>query len=54
MVRTSRKASAGLLLHRNRDGVEIFLVHPGGPYWANKDLGAWSLPKGSSRTAKIP
>lgn len=39
--------SAGLLLHRNREGtVEVFLVHPGGPYWAKKDLGVWSIPKG--------
>ncbi len=39
--------SAGLLMYRYRDGVlEVFLVHPGGPFWARKDLGAWSLPKG--------
>ena len=41
------KRSAGILLHRVRDGVrEVLLVHPGGPFWAKKDLGAWSLPKG--------
>ena len=39
--------SAGILLYRLRDGVpEVLLVHPGGPYWANKDAGAWSIPKG--------
>ena len=39
--------SAGILLHRQRpSGVEVFLVHPGGPYWARKDAGAWSVPKG--------
>jgi predicted NUDIX family NTP pyrophosphohydrolase len=39
--------SAGLLLYRRRDsGAEVFLVHPGGPYWAKKDDGAWSVPKG--------
>ena len=39
--------SAGLLLYRRRAaGVEVFLVHPGGPYWAKKDDGAWSVPKG--------
>ena len=39
--------SAGLLPYRYRDGVlEVFLVHPGGPFWAKKDLGAWSIPKG--------
>jgi predicted NUDIX family NTP pyrophosphohydrolase len=39
--------SAGLLLYRRRGArTEVFLVHPGGPYWANKDDGAWSVPKG--------
>jgi len=39
--------SAGVLLFRRRDaGVELFLVHPGGPFWAKKDDGAWSIPKG--------
>jgi len=39
--------SAGLLLYRRRGNViNIFLVHPGGPVWARKDLGAWSIPKG--------
>jgi predicted NUDIX family NTP pyrophosphohydrolase len=39
--------SAGLLLFRRRaPGVEFFLVHPGGPFWARKDDGAWSIPKG--------
>jgi predicted NUDIX family NTP pyrophosphohydrolase len=41
------KRSAGILLHRTRDGVrEVLLVHPGGPFWAKKDAGAWSIPKG--------
>lgn len=39
--------SAGILLFRIEGGkLEILLVHPGGPYWAKRDLGAWSLPKG--------
>jgi predicted NUDIX family NTP pyrophosphohydrolase len=39
--------SAGILLHRRRDGVrEVLLVHPGGPFWARRDAGAWSIPKG--------
>jgi len=39
--------SAGLLLYRRRGSdTEVFLVHPGGPYWASKDDGAWSVPKG--------
>jgi predicted NUDIX family NTP pyrophosphohydrolase len=41
------KKSAGLLLFRKvDDSVEVFLVHPGGPFWAKKDDGAWSIPKG--------
>ena len=41
------KASAGLLPYRRRGGVlEVLLVHPGGPFWARKDLGAWSIAKG--------
>jgi len=41
------KRSAGLLLYRHGErGLEVFLVHPGGPFWAKKDLGAWSIPKG--------
>jgi predicted NUDIX family NTP pyrophosphohydrolase len=44
---TMPKQSAGLLIYRRRDtGIEVFLVHPGGPFWQNKDLGAWSIPKG--------
>lgn len=39
--------SAGVLLYRRHDAeVEVFLVHPGGPFWAKKDDGAWSIPKG--------
>jgi predicted NUDIX family NTP pyrophosphohydrolase len=41
------RTSAGLLLFRRHQGcLEVFLVHPGGPFWRNKDLGAWSIPKG--------
>jgi predicted NUDIX family NTP pyrophosphohydrolase len=41
------KVSAGLMMYRVRAGqVEVLLVHPGGPLWAKKDLGAWSVPKG--------
>jgi predicted NUDIX family NTP pyrophosphohydrolase len=39
--------SAGLLMYRRRQGqAEVFLVHPGGPFWKHKDCGAWSIPKG--------
>jgi predicted NUDIX family NTP pyrophosphohydrolase len=41
------KRSAGLLMYRSgKSGIEVFLVHPGGPFWAKKDFGAWSIPKG--------
>jgi predicted NUDIX family NTP pyrophosphohydrolase len=51
---TSRR-SAGLLLHRRRDGgLEVLLVHPGGPAWARRDIGAWSIPKGEYRPDEDP
>ncbi|HET6157932.1 MAG TPA: NUDIX domain-containing protein [Dongiaceae bacterium] len=41
------KRSAALLVYKTApDGIQVFLVHPGGPFWARKDLGAWSIPKG--------
>jgi len=41
------KRSAGLLMYRRKGGeLEVFLVHPGGPFWAGKDAGAWTVPKG--------
>lgn len=47
--------SAGLLLYRNRpDEPEVFLVHPGGPFWARKDAGAWSIPKGEFKPPEEP
>jgi predicted NUDIX family NTP pyrophosphohydrolase len=43
----ARRLAAGILLYRFRAGaLEVFLVHPGGPFWQNKDAGAWSIPKG--------
>jgi predicted NUDIX family NTP pyrophosphohydrolase len=41
------RISAGLMMYRRKAGkLEVLLVHPGGPFWKNKDLGAWSIPKG--------
>jgi predicted NUDIX family NTP pyrophosphohydrolase len=40
------KRSAGLLLYRRKPALELLLVHPGGPFWSNKDEAAWSIPKG--------
>jgi predicted NUDIX family NTP pyrophosphohydrolase len=49
------KRSAGILLHRSAaGGAEVLLVHPGGPYWARKDLGAWSIPKGEFYEGEDP
>ena len=49
------KRSAGLLLYRYRDNqLQVFLVHPGGPFWAKKDNGAWTLPKGEYIESEPP
>ncbi len=49
------KKSAGLLMYRFRGRQpEVFLVHPGGPYWKNKDMGAWSIPKGEYSGDEAP
>lgn len=48
------KRSAGLLLYRRHRRLEVFLVHPGGPIWAKKDRGAWSIPKGEYTDREDP
>jgi predicted NUDIX family NTP pyrophosphohydrolase len=52
----SAKRSAGVLLFRNGSaaGPEFLLVHPGGPYWTKRDLGAWSIPKGQIEDGEDP
>ena len=49
-------ASAGIVLYRRRPGggVEVLLVHPGGPFWKNRDAGAWSIPKGLVEAGEAP
>jgi predicted NUDIX family NTP pyrophosphohydrolase len=48
-------SSAGILLYRRRGGgVEVLLVHPGGPFWARRDAGAWSIPKGEHGSGEDP
>jgi predicted NUDIX family NTP pyrophosphohydrolase len=60
MARSARtpappKISAGILAHRTNAGrVEVLLVHPGGPFWRNKDDGAWSIPKGEIDPSEDP
>lgn len=50
-----KKVSAGILLHRRRaNELEVFLVHPGGPFWAKRDLGAWTIPKGELAEGEDP
>lgn len=46
--------SAGLLLYRRAPALEVLLVHPGGPFWARKGLGAWSIPKGEVEPGEEP
>lgn len=46
--------SAGILLWRRREELEVLLVHPGGPYWARRDEGAWSIPKGECEPGEDP
>jgi predicted NUDIX family NTP pyrophosphohydrolase len=47
--------SAGIIAYRKRpSGLEVLLVHPGGPFWRNKDLGAWSIPKGELSADEDP
>jgi predicted NUDIX family NTP pyrophosphohydrolase len=49
------KRSAGLLMFRESpQGIEVFLVHPGGPYWSKKNEGAWTIPKGEYEESENP
>src|SRR4051812_23840262 len=49
------KQSAGLVLYRTKnDATEVFLVHPGGPFWAKKDKAGWSIPKGEFTAGEEP
>jgi len=49
------KKSAGILMYRVRNKIpEVLLVHPGGPFWKNKDAGAWSIPKGEFNDDEEP
>ena len=50
-----RRGSAGLLLYRRTPtGIEIYLAHPGGPFWRNRDLAAWTIPKGEINPDEDP
>lgn len=50
-----QKVSAGLLMYRMREGkLEFLLAHPGGPFWKNRDAGAWTIPKGEIQPGEEP
>jgi predicted NUDIX family NTP pyrophosphohydrolase len=52
---TAARDSAGILLYRRgASGLEVLLVHPGGPYWTSKDTGAWTIPKGQLDEGELP
>jgi len=54
-MRSMSKRSAGLLMYRIRDGhLNVFLVHPGGPYWSKKSEGSWTIPKGEYDSSEEP
>ena len=55
LVNMPKTRSAGVILYRRQhDRVEVLLVHPGGPFWAKKDAGAWSIPKGEFDETETP
>ena len=50
-----KRQSAGLLMYRRQSGIlQVFLVHPGGPFWKNKGIGSWSIPKGQYSDGEDP
>lgn len=54
MTRTTKQSAGLLMFRRHTAELEVFLVHPGGPYWAKKDEGAWTLPKGEYEIGEEP
>ena len=48
------RKSAGILLYRKHENLEIFLIHHGGPFWTGKEVGAWSIPKGEYLDSEEP
>jgi len=54
MPKRANESAGMLLFRRGPDGLEVFLAHPGGPFWKNKDAGAWTLPKGEVNEGEEP
>ena len=54
MAKTGKESAGLLLFRRAGGGLEVFLAHPGGPFWKNKDVGAWTIPKGELAEGEDP
>lgn len=54
MTKRTNESAGMLLFRRGPEGLEVFLAHPGGPFWKNKDAGAWTLPKGEVNPGEEP
>ncbi|HEY7768592.1 NUDIX domain-containing protein [Longimicrobium sp.] len=54
MAKRATESAGMLLFRRGPNGLEVFLAHPGGPFWKNKDAGAWTLPKGEVNEGEEP
>lgn len=54
MAKRANESAGMLLFRRGQDGLEVFLAHPGGPFWKNKDAGAWTIPKGEVNEGEEP
>jgi predicted NUDIX family NTP pyrophosphohydrolase len=54
MAKRATESAGMLLFRRGPNGLEVFLAHPGGPFWRNKDAGAWTIPKGEVNEGEAP
>jgi predicted NUDIX family NTP pyrophosphohydrolase len=54
MAKRATESAGMLLFRRGSEGLEVFLAHPGGPFWKNKDAGAWTVPKGEVNEGEEP
>ena len=54
MAKRATESAGMLLFRRGPEGLEVFLAHPGGPFWKNKDAGAWTIPKGEVNEGEEP
>lgn len=54
MAKRANESAGMLLFRRGPEGLELFLAHPGGPFWKNKDAGAWTIPKGEVNEGEAP